>query len=415
MSMVSSKASVLNSGASWNPAPSKLRVGISVTSDETGYRAHAQRGTGRYVRELLHYFDGHSDSGIEVSPFPIDHALGSPVLDRAVDMLPAGRATVKKQILAPVRLASRRTEQVDLLHFPAHIDAPSWCKKRYIVTVLDLIPVVLSDMYKADKPSWRFRLARQLELMAIKNASLVLAISENTARDVHQVLGIPYERIVVTPLGVRDEFFFFFYAGPEEELRSRYGIPSDRPIILYVGGIDQRKNVQGMFRALALLLERYRERGVPQEKLPLLVMSGSIQQDAEYPKLVALLKELYLERHIVTPGFVPDKDLIQLYHASSVFFFPSLYEGFGLPPLEAMAAGLPVVSSNASCLPEVIGNAGLSFDPNDVSHASELLNEVLTNFDLSARLSEAGREQARKFTWQRTGELTLSAYRQLSD
>jgi glycosyltransferase involved in cell wall biosynthesis len=339
---------------------------------------------------------------------------------------PVLRTTLKQQLLYPFQLSrvlgndfvSGQGVRVNSVHFPAHMDAPAWGLSHYALTVLDLIPLVCADLYKATWAGPRFRFARWLELSAIRNASIILCISAHTARDVHHYLGIPWEKLVVTPLGVDASF----YSPPDFEgsqdasfnVKERIGIrgdQSDRPIVLYVGGIDPRKNIKVLLSAFAEVLGHYRN--VAGAALPLLVMAGRVDREREYPDLLALANSLNLSDHLVMPGYISDQDLLSLYRVSSVFFFPSLYEGFGLPPLEAMAAGLPVVSSDASAMPEVLGEAALFFSPKSPQDGAAKLIEILSNQSLALRLRVEGVERAKQFTWDRTGEATLHGYQRL--
>lgn len=385
-----------------------LNVALDVCALEPGFKAHEGRGIGRYVKELSRYFEENTDPAVHVSTFSSGSSLKGGVLQSAINLLPAGRETVRQQIVYPLRLQFGLENKASLLHFPAHMDAPSWSLKNYVITVLDLIPLVLSDLYKADKPSWRFRFARWLEIRAIKNASFIIAISEHTANDVVNVLGIPREKIAVTHLGV-DELFF---KEPEEEavarVKSTFGVDGKHPLLMYVGGIDQRKNWKGLLHSFSDVVARYREQKAP---APRLMMAGKIQKDLQFPKLMALIKELSLDENVILPGYVSDQDLRALFSLASLFVFPSLYEGFGLPPLEAMAGGLPVVSSNRSCLPEIVGDSALLVDPTDRKGFSTAILEVLENKSLRETLREKGIKRAREFTWERTGALTLDAYR----
>ena len=384
-------------------------VGLDTSALDTSFKSHAQRGIGRYVTELKRYFDSCGGGGsTSVGFFNHTSFMSGKIARPLLQLLPAGVNTVRQQVLFPVQLSTGVTKQFDCVHFPAHMDAPAWSFKSCIVTVLDLIPLILKDLYLPERGNFRFHFARWLELRAIRNAKLIIAISENTAEDVHRVLGIPRERIVVTPLGVDGRFHSAALASSESELRVRYGIPEGRPIILYVGGIDQRKNYRALVETLSKLL---REGGGPK---PVLVMAGKIQNDRQFPKLQTLVASNGVEDSVITPGFVPDEDLLQLYAISSVFFFPSLYEGFGLPPLEAMAAGLPVVSSNTSCMPEILGDAAVGIDPLDTEAAAREIYGLLTDPQRSALFRERGRKRAAQFTWQRTGEATVRAYEQLA-
>jgi glycosyltransferase involved in cell wall biosynthesis len=388
-----------------------ITIGLDTSGLSEDFREHAARGIGRYVAELHKYFTAHPDPEVAVVPF--DHArfVASARWNDLIDRVPLGRRTIKQQLIAPLRLSLARGLPFDVMHFPAHMDAPSWCWRRYILTVLDLIPLVLKELYQAELPGWRFKLARRLEIRAIEQAGLVLAISENTARDVERLLGVPADRIVVTPLGVAEKFFGARLGEDETGLRLRYGIPAGRPIILYVGGIDPRKNWRGMLAVLCELLSKLQ--AFPLRAKPVLVMAGKITTDRQYPKLLAEIGRLGLEADVILPGFVKDEDLLQLYAVSAVFLFLSLYEGFGLPPLEAMAAGLPVVCSNRSSLPEVIGDAALLVDPEDHGGVLSALWRILEEPELAADLRARGRKQATRFTWEQTGAATLAAYRRL--
>ena len=389
-----------------------LRIGFDASALSPGFKEHAARGIGRYVSELSRYFSAAADSQLKVENFDHQEVLRGSLISKLIDCLPGGRTTVRQQMLYPWRLGRGSVARFDLLHFPAHMDPPAWCPKPYAVTVLDLIPLVMKDLYRPAMPGWRFDLARWLELQAIKNAALILAISENTARDVEKILGIEPERILVTPLGVDESFFSAVVSSDEAAgLRQELQVAQDTPLILYVGGIDQRKNSGFMLEAFRMLLDERRARS---RALPVLIMAGRIEQDRQYPGLIRNIEELGLGRQIRLTGYLPDAQLLKFYALSSVFFFPSLYEGFGLTPLEAMAAGVPLVCSNTSAMPEVVGDAALMISPMDRSGAARAMAEILDRPELAAKLREAGRLRARSFSWQRTGELTLAAYKELA-
>lgn len=389
-----------------------VSVGFDTSALDAGFKSHAHRGIGRYVRELNSFFRSHAsdcNSGMEVGYFNHTSFMTGKLVKPLLSVLPAGVNTVRQQLLFPLQLSTGPTAPFDFVHFPAHMDAPSWSLKRCIITVLDLIPLILKDLYLPEKGNFRFHFARWLEIKAIKNAALILAISENTKRDLNRVLSIPEDRILVTPLGVDRRFHSAALSQPEPLLRERYKIPLDRPIVLYVGGIDQRKNYRSLILTIKNLLANWGSSKLPP---PLLVMAGNISGDQQFPKLERLIKELQIEESVVLTGFVPDQDLLQLYTISSAFFFPSLYEGFGLPPLEAMAAGLPVVSSNTSCMPEILGDAAVQIDPLDHSGASKQLFELINDRQKSELYRQRGKKRAEKYTWERTGELTMQAYQQ---
>lgn len=394
---------------------SPLVVGFDTSALDAGFKAHAGRGIGRYVRELKRYFDSLSgDAALAIKEFSHRDLRGGGTLSAVIERLPLGRQTARQQVMVPLELRNGpATAGCDVLHFPAHMDAPAWCTRRSIITVLDLIPLVFAELYRADRPTWRFAFGRWLELRAIRNASLILAISENTARDVVRILGVPRERIVVTPLGV-DAGFFAAGRIPADErdaAAAKYGVAPGVPLLLYVGGIDQRKNAAQLIRCFAALLRDEVDAGRP---APMLLMAGRAHEDAEFPKLARCIADEGVTERVLIPGIVPEDDLLRLYARADLFFFPSLYEGFGLTPLEALAAGTPVVSSNTSAMPEVLGSAALLVDPSDTKACVAGLREVLRNRDLRERLKAAGPVQAALFNWRRTGELTVEAYRRFA-
>ncbi len=380
-----------------------LRVGLDVSALNPNFKSHAARGIGRYVRELQKSLAELSGANLEIGHFDHDNLIAGSPLKPILDWAPAGRTTLRQQIIYPLQLSNKSICPFDIVHFPAHMDPPAWGIKNYIVTVLDLIPLVMSDLYKAINPSWRFKLARHLELKAIMNASLVVAISENTARDCERMLGIPSEKIVVTPLGVDRKFFIDPQIKKDPEVLGRLGIPEGRDIILYLGGIDPRKNTTNLIKTFKILCERRIRR-------PVLVLAGKIAGDRQYPILLKEIESQGLEADIVMPGFVGDDDLLKLFRYTAAFLFPSLYEGFGLTPLEAMAAGVPVVSSNTSSMPEVLGKAAILVDPTSPMQMADAVSGVLDNPSIAADLRTEGPKRAAMFTWTRTGETTLSAY-----
>ncbi len=389
-----------------------MKIAFDTAALGADFKAHAQRGTGRYVYELQRYFRREAkklrSEGIDIRPF-VSSELVQGLPRKVLNHLPLGKVTVEQQLFFPLAL-SRSTGRaalsgVDFIHFPAHLDAPSWCGRPYLVTVLDLIPLIFPDLYGAKEKGWRFRLARKLELQAIRSAKFLLAISETTANDIVRLLGVPREQIRVTPLAVNEEFC----VAPEEEretLRKKLGI-EQRQALLYVGGIDQRKNIPFLLESFAELLHA----GEGEEAPRFLYMAGSIQGDDQYRQFCNVRDRLGIADRIVELGYVPDEELVCWYQAADLFVFPSLYEGFGLPPLEAMACGCPVLSSNSSCLPEVLDEAAVFASPENKAEFVAGMKRVLEERDLQKMLRELGPEQASRFSWERTGRSTVDAYR----
>jgi glycosyltransferase involved in cell wall biosynthesis len=384
-----------------------MKVALDLSGLDPKFKQHAHRGIGRYVRELKKYFEEQSDLSEQVEFFDHNNIGGryGSILTNACNYLPLCKQTIKQQLILPAFYRANSKQKI--FHFPAHMDAPACGMPKYILTVLDLIPLVLPELYKAERANWRFKLARYLEIQSIKNAACLLCISECTANDVHRILGIDRSKIKVTPLGVDQKFYEFNTNMGREEFHQKFDLPIDQAKLLYVGGIDPRKNWSFALEVLAQIKKRFGA------KCPSLIFAGNIATDREYPKLLNKISDLGLENEVKLLGFLSEDDLFAAYSYSEAFFFPSLYEGFGLPPLEAMATGLPVISSNTSCMPEVLGEAALFFDPANISEAVSAVEQILSDQTLRQDLSVKGKAQARKFTWDITGKKTELAYREI--
>ena len=386
-----------------------MHIALDVSALDPEFRAHAVRGTGRYVSELYSGFLNKIEASQEsqLSTFRYTDLGKGTFLDSCIDYLPAGKMMLRHQVAYPLSITKDSVNHADLLHFPVHADAPAWSKQPFVVTVLDLIPLIFKDLYAPKINNARFRFARWLELQSIKNAKHILAISECTARDVHRLLGVPRDKISVTYLGVCDTFFDQKRNILNEKELEELGIDPDRPIVLYVGGIDQRKNISFLLESFSDVLYHCHEKKKP---LPQLVMAGKIQDDLQYVNFSHNVRRLDIADSIVETGYLSDELLKKLYSSADLFFYPSLYEGFGLPVLEAMASGLPVACSNTSSLPEVAGDAALLFDPSDKAQAVRSVLSGLFDSSLRDTLVDTGRSRAKRFNWESTITSTLGGY-----
>ncbi|MBC7231499.1 MAG: glycosyltransferase family 4 protein [Actinobacteria bacterium] len=283
---------------------------------------------------------------------------------------------------------------LDLFHAIDH-DMTPFLRTPSLVTVHDLILLVLRGPYLGPT-SWRWMLAHR---HAARRARVVVAVSENTRRDVERIWGIPRERIAVVYEGVSP-----LYRPSEEkkvlETCTRYGL--SRPYFLYLGGFDPRKNLHNML----LGFKRFLLSGGGDHRLALcgdhLGFEGYIYD---------LVEELGLEERVVLTGFVPEEDLPALYSGADAFLCLSLYEGFGLPLLEAMACGVPVLASRASSIPEVVGDAGLLVDPLEPREIAAGLRRLTADRSWAREAAARGRERARRFTWERAAHSIMELYR----
>jgi len=304
------------------------------------------------------------------------------------------RRMLWEQVQLP--LLARRA-RANLLHVPGFA-APLAKPCPVVLTVHDLIGMLFPRHFP---PISRFYWSAYLPF-TVRFVHHILADSQNTKRDLMRLLGIPQERITVVYPGVGEEF----HPRSKEELaRARRRLRLPARYILYVGTIEPRKGLDTLVRAYALL----RRRGFAQR----LVIAGKKGWHVE--RLLALVEELGLKRDVLFPGYVPERELPFLYNLADLLAFPSRYEGFGLPVLEAMACGVPVVCSNVASLPEIVGDAALMLRPDAPELWAEEMARLLTDEELRARLRWRGRKQAQRFSWKKTAREVYRVYRRLEN
>ncbi|MBI3287812.1 MAG: glycosyltransferase family 4 protein [Chloroflexi bacterium] len=295
-----------------------------------------------------------------------------------------------EQVLLPLHLAR---EGVDLLHGLGFV-IPLASRRPGVITIFDLGFVVHPELIK---PARRIYLSTMARLSA-QRARRIIAISQATKQDIVRLWGIDPQRVVVIPCGVEERFR---PPAPEalEAWRRRRSLPEH--MILFLGTLEPRKNIPGLLRAYALL----RSRGLRSHMLVLAGAAGWGQTS-----ILAEMGRLGLNGQVFLPGYVPSEELPLWYAAADLFVYPSLYEGFGLPVLEAMACGTPVIAADGSALPEVVGEAGLLVSPTDVEALAEAIQRALQDPSLREAMRGKGLLQARRFSWAEAGRRTAQVY-----
>jgi glycosyltransferase involved in cell wall biosynthesis len=273
---------------------------------------------------------------------------------------------------------------------------PRCGRTPYVLTVHDLTFMHVPGFHVASFAAY----LRAAVPRAARHARLVMADSQATARDLERLCHVPAERIRVVYLGYDPERFHRVAEPGAEAVLARYGVA--KPYVLFVGTLEPRKNVVRLLDAFATL----RAQGAPHR----LVLAGEPGWGVE--PMLARLAAPDLAGAVVRPGRVAERDLPTLYREADAFAYPSFYEGFGLPVVEAMACGTPVVTSDASSLPEVAGDAALLVPPEDTAALAAALGRLLGDTALRARLAAEGPRQAARFTWRATARATLAVYRE---
>jgi glycosyltransferase involved in cell wall biosynthesis len=377
-----------------------LRVAIDYTS-----AINQNAGVGRIVREWVHALVG-LDPSIS---YLLLYATPNP---GAVARFPAAANVARRELRLNERMLTILwhrlrapipvdwlTGPIDIFHSPDFV-LPPVRSARSIVTVHDLAfllyPECADDGLKA--------YLEKTVPRSVNQADFVVADSENTRNDVICLLGVPPERTAVVYGGVESRFRPDENLDRQRALRSRIGLDEETPFILFVSTIEPRKNLVGLMDGFAIMKSR--------QTLPhkLVLVGGK-----------GWLSEGIFEHHerspvrddIIFTGFFPDQDLPTLYSAAEMFAFPSHYEGFGLPLLEAMACGTPVISSRASSLPEVVGEAGLLVEPQDAEQLASAMEVFALNADVRDDFRRRGFERAAEFSWPAAARALLDVYRKV--
>jgi glycosyltransferase involved in cell wall biosynthesis len=294
----------------------------------------------------------------------------------------------------------RACRHLNLAHVP-YFASPLFPTVPTVVTIHDLIPLIL--------PAYRgaplVRLYTRLVAAAARKVEAIITVSQASGRDIVRYLHIPSERIHVTYEAAGETFQPVEDEDQLAAIRQKYALPER--YLLYLGGFDQRKNLPSLLRAFALLVNKHKQAR--------LVIAGQLpgRDSPLFPDPRRLVRELDIEERVIFTGWMPEEDKPALLSGATAFVFPSLYEGFGLPPAEALACGTPVIASNRSSLPEVVGEGGILVEPTDVEALAEAMEALLVDGALRAELRQKALAQATRFSWRQTALKTLAVYREV--
>jgi len=356
-------------------------------------------GIGTYIRSLVHALaaiDAKNQYTLVSGPGDVRTLAGLPENFRTA-IYGKDDHSAQDHVLFPLFL---RGLSPDLVHIPLN-RVPLFMIKPYVVTIHDM-----ANLFFEDQSGMRLRLRRFRFRRGLVRANRVIAVSEATRRDVQNLMGVLPERIRRVYNAPDPEFARGSGPSSEEKQRilERYQI--NYPFLLYAGNIRRHKNVPRLVEAFAVVREQLAAHPVYHD-LRLVIIGDTISQ---YPEVRQAVIKSKMEHHVRFLGFVPFDTLRCFYESAAAFVFPSRYEGFGLPPLEALACGTPVVTSNTSSLPEVVGDAAVLVKPENVFDIARGIREVLLDDVLRAELIRRGREQAARFSWENTARQVLEIY-----
>ncbi len=289
--------------------------------------------------------------------------------------------------------------KIDVFHSLIY-GVPILCPCPKALTIHDLTPLIYPHLLR----TLRHRLVFRFNFFTGKFADHILAVSTHSQQDILRHLHIPKSRISVVLEGVSPSYRVIHAQSELQHAKARYGISGQ--YVLYVGGFDAHKNLTTLVQAFELL----RRRGNIPEPLTLVFVGGLGPAAAD---LQADIRARQLEQRVVFTGYVPQEDAVRLFNAADIFVLPSRYEGFGLPALEAMACGTPVVCSNVASLPEVVGDAALQCSPGAPQEFCDAMHVLLTNFELRSDLRRKGLARVQQFSWDKTARGTLSVYQRV--
>lgn len=290
-----------------------------------------------------------------------------------------------------------KTKDIDLYHVPQNgIGLPKTKVCPFVITLHDIIPYkmpeTVGDRY--------LKIFTEEIPRIIPMCDGIITVSHYSKQDIVNYFNFPPEKIFVTHLANEDIYKPLNKDTCKEFIKKTYGIEDD--YILYVGGFSPRKNIVGLIEAFSKLISKLKNTKIK------LVIAGS--KGKSYSIYKKTTEDLSIQNNVIFPGFIPLEHMPLLYNASKIFIYPSLYEGFGLPPIEAMACGIPIIASNLTSIPEVVGDAAMLINPYDIEELSNAMYHIIENKNLENQLIKKSLLRSSHFNWIKTAEKTQKAY-----
>lgn len=368
-------------------------------------RRMTEFGVGTYIRNIVRTLSrlDHESDYFLIGPPPKVQEIGT--LPPNFHNIPAEAPEFSVQGYREFRLALKHLN-CDLVHIPNLFSVPRFMPCPYILTAHDMLEHV---SLLRDQSSFRSTWQLQMTKRVLRGAARILAVSNFTYTEIEKFFEIPSSRIEVVYNAIDERFLRGHASVADRELiAQRYQV--NYPFLLYAGRVSPHKNVVRMIEAFSALKTELEKDGVYPD-LKLIIIGDDLSGN---PDLRRTVVRSCVQNDVRFLGFIPIEVLRIFYDAAKIFVFPSLYEGFGLPPLEAMAHGTPVVTSNVSSLPEVVGNAAVLVNPENVFEIMRALHRVLMDQALRDRMKERGYRQATRFSWDSSVRRVLEVYREVT-
>ncbi len=390
-----------------------MRIAIDVQPLQTGTRFGGIGGYLRNVLQRIDRFDGNHEYTFLLNNSDYLANVNAPFLNWEKHYLTRKHRLGRWRwcwdtVYLPMVFVQKN---IDLYHYNSLAEfekmAPPvpFGRHRVVATIYDLIPLKFPQQSPPHFASSRWSFDYSSKLRRLERADAIITISEASRQDIIQLLNYPKDRVFIAYCGISE--IFKQQPGQEqyEHVKTKYRLPQQ--FILYLGGYySDRKNINHLLKAYKILCQHL---AAPHPKLVLAGLSNPMHQDQIFP----MIHELQLTPNVIPLPYIPEAELPCLYRAATLFVYPSLYEGFSLPVAEALTCGTVTAASKTSSLPEIVGDAGLYFDPCDVHSIAETMHEGLTNTEKRNDLQQRGPGQVARFSWDQTAQTILSVYNQI--